>query len=92
MGIRPAVRPHPFDCLRRAPQAEVGPGAFDYQHRIYPGDPGASMECEASMPWQKPKRAWSRTRDTMIVASLFVLVGVTLWFLYVTFFPEWVSK
>ena len=41
------------------------------------------------MPWQKPKRAWSRTRDTMIVASLFVLVAVTLWFLYMTFFPEW---
>jgi hypothetical protein len=48
--------------------------------------------CEVSMPWQKPKRAWPRTRDTMIVASLFVLVGVTLWFLYTAFFPEWSSK
>ena len=52
----------------------------------------APTECEASMPWQKPKRAWSRTRDTIIVASLFVLVGVTLWFLYVAFFPEWASQ
>jgi hypothetical protein len=44
------------------------------------------------MPWHKPKRAWSRTRDTIIVASLLILVGVTFWFLYVTFFPEWASK
>jgi hypothetical protein len=44
------------------------------------------------MPWQKPKRVWPRTRDTMIVASLFVLVGVTLWFLYTAFFPEWSSR
>jgi hypothetical protein len=44
------------------------------------------------LPWQKPKRAWLRTRDAIIVTSLFVLVGVTLWFLYVAFFPEWVSK
>jgi uncharacterized protein YbjT (DUF2867 family) len=58
---------------------------------IYPVEPRKEPNFSYSL-LRAMKRAWSRTRDTMIVASLFVLVGVSLWFLYVTFFPEWSSK